>query len=235
MRMVSAILTSAAVTLAAIAAASASITVATNAARPALRVNARGDAEVSWTAGGVRRYLLVPARGRFIPGARLSGRDVSAPVSTPAIPYARALRRTSDGRLWALQAWRVAFAKSTELRFSRWRGAPTQLTLEAMPQGETEVLSGLATFQGRPVAGTSPTNAGKRILLSAFFDCFGCGATGWFRFNARRTARDGSFGVTVPLNRRGSRYRVSITGPNRGATLAPDANAVVGTSLTPGG
>jgi hypothetical protein len=235
MRGVSILSTAAVVAVLFAAAASASITVATNAARPALRVNARGDAEVSWTAGGVRRYLLVPARGLFLPGRRLTGRDVSTPVSNPTIPYKRALRRTPDGRLWALQSWRVAFAKATELRFSRWRGAPTEITLEATPQGETEVLAGVATFQGRPVAGTSPTNAGKRILLSAFFDCFGCGASGWFRFNARRTARDGSFGVTVPLTRRGSRYRVSITGPNRGLTLAPDASAVVATSLAPGG
>ena len=235
MRGVWTVAAAAAVALVVAAAASASITVATNAGRPALRVNARGEAEASWTAGGVRRYLLVPARGRFLPGRRLSGRDVSRPVATPSIPYRRALRRTPDGRLWALQAWRVAFAKSTELRFSRWRGAPTEISLEATPQGQTEVLAGTATFQGRPVTGTSPTNAGKPILLSAFFDCFGCGTNGWFRFNARRTASDGSFGVTVPLNRRGSRYRVSITGPNRGATLAPDASAVAATSLSPGG
>jgi hypothetical protein len=214
---------------------SASITVATNAQRPALRVNARGDAEVSWSAAGARRYLLVPARGRFLPGGRLSGRDVSRAVSAPAIPYKRALRSTPDGRLWALQSWRVAFGTATELRFSRWRGLPTEITLTAAPKGDTEVLTGIATFQGRAVSGYSRTNAGKPILLSAFFDCSGCGASGWFRFGATRTASDGSFGITVPLNRRANRYRVSITGPNRGATLAPDASAVTETSRTPGG
>ena len=225
------LLAAAAAAATAVAAADASITIATNAQAPALRVNVRGDAEVSWTARGARRYVLVPARGRLLPGGRLSGRDVSAAVSAPALPYRRALRRTPDGRLWALQSWRVAFAPAIELRLSRWRGAPTEITLVATPKGETELLSGTATFQGRPVTGYSPTNAGKPILLSAFLDCFGCGGAGWIRFNAKRTASDGSFAATVPVQRRGSRYRVSITGPNRGATLAPDASAISATSL----
>ena len=211
--------------------AAASITVATNAQRPALRVDAGGYAEVSWTERGVRRYLLVPPTGRFIPGARLPGRDVSRPTSAVTIPYKRVLRRTPDGRLWALQSWRVGFSRSVELRFSRWRGAPTQLTLTATPTGSTELLEGRATFQGRPVTGFSPTNAGKPILLSAFLDCFACGGSGWIRFTAKRTAADGTFAATVPLTRKGTRYRASITGPNRGTTLAPDASAIAESSL----
>jgi hypothetical protein len=205
--------------------AAASITVATNVQRPALRVDARGYAEVSWTAAGRRQYLLVPPTGLFLPGGRLSRPDVSRANTAVAIPYRRVLRRTPDGRYWALQTWQVGFSKVIELRFSRWRGAPTHITLASHPSGETELLRGRATFQGRPVTGYSPTNAGKLILHSAFLDCFACGS-GWLRFTARRTSSDGSFSATVPLNRRGTRYRVSITGPNRGATLAPDAAAV---------
>jgi hypothetical protein len=221
----------AAVSLAAPAAAAGSITVATNVQRPALRVDAKGNAEVSWSAGGSRRYLLVPPTGRFLPGGRLSGLDVSRPTATVSLPYRRVLRRTPDGRLWALQTWQVAFSKAVELRFSRWRGAPTQITLAAMPSGRTEVLQGRATFQGRPVTGTSPTNAGTPILLSGFFDCSGCGGAGWIRWGAKRTAANGTFAITVPLSRRGSQYRVSITGPNRGATLAPDAAATARSAL----
>jgi hypothetical protein len=206
--------------------AAASITVATNVQRPALRVDALGNAEVSWTAGGRRHYLLVPPAGRFVPGARLLRPDVSRATTAVAIPYRRVLRRTPDGGYWALQTWRVAFAKAIELRFSRWRGAPTRITLSAEPSGRTELLTGRATFQGRPVTGSSPTNAGTPILHSAFLDCFACGLPQWQRFAAKRTAADGSFAVTVPLTRRGTKYRVSITGPNRGATLAPDAAAV---------
>jgi hypothetical protein len=210
----------------------ASITVASNVQRPALRVDAGGRAEVSWTAGGRRHYLLVPPTGRFLPGGRISGPDVSRAASGIPLPYRRVLRRTPDGRLWALQTWRVAFSKDVELRFSRWRGAPTKITLAATPSGRTEVLQGRATFQGRPVAGMSPTNAGTPIVLSAFLDCLGCGGASWVRWGAKRTAGDGTFSLTVPLPRRGARYRVSITGPNRGATLAPDAAAVSPSSLT---
>jgi hypothetical protein len=212
--------------LAAPAAASASITVATNVQRPALRVDAKGNAEVSWSSGGRRRYLLVPPTGRFLPGGRLPRPDVSRPTAAVSLPYRRVLRRTPDGRLWALQTWQVAFSKAVELRFSRWRGAPTQITLSAMPSGRTELLQGRATFQGRAVTGTSPTNAGTPILLAGFFDCSGCGAPGWVRWGAKRTAANGSFAITVPLSRRGSQYRVTIAGPNRGATLAPDASAI---------
>jgi hypothetical protein len=217
---------SAALALAAPAAASASITVATNAQRPALRVDAKGNAEVSWSSGGRRQYLLVPSTGRFLPGGRLSRPDVSRPTTGVVLPYRRVLRRTPDGRLWALQTWQVAFSKAVELRFSRWRGAPTQITLSATPSGRTELLQGRATFQGRPVTGTSPTNAGTPILLAGFFDCSGCGAAGWVRWGAKRTAPNGSYAVTVPLSRRGSQYRVTIAGPNLGATLAPDASTI---------
>ncbi len=225
------LLATAATWLAAPAVAAGSITVATNVQGPALRVDARGNAEVSWTSGGSRQYLLVPATGRVLPGGRLAGTDVSRPAAQPSLPYRRVLRRTPDGRLWALQTWQVAFSKDVELRFSRWRGAPTQITLTAAPSGQTEVLRGRATFGGRPVTGTSPTNAGTPILHSAFLDCLGCGAPGWIRWGAKRTAADGTFAITVPPARRGTRYRVSITGPNRGSTLAPDAAAVTRSAL----
>ena len=63
--------------LAGVGSASAAIAVAYDAQRPALRVDAAGNAEVSWTAGGVRRYLFVPPTGRVYPGRRLAGADVS--------------------------------------------------------------------------------------------------------------------------------------------------------------
>ena len=211
-------------------AAPASITVATNAQRPALRVSANGYAEVSWTQSGVRRTLVVPPRGRVMPGARLALRDVSRPAAA-AIPFRRVVRQTPDGRFWALQAWRVAKGGPIELRFSRWRGEPTQVDLTATPRRQTELLSGRATFQGRPVTGYSPTPEGSRILLAAALDCFTClGSRGWVRFTQVRTRANGSFAATVPLPARAARYRVTIAGPNRGTALAPDASATVATS-----
>lgn len=50
--------------LAAPPAALTSVTVTTNARRPSLLIDPRGYAEVGWTAGGVRRTLLILPRGQ---------------------------------------------------------------------------------------------------------------------------------------------------------------------------
>jgi hypothetical protein len=202
--------------------AAGSIAVAYDAQRPALRVDSRGNAEVSWTAGGARRYLLVPPRGRVLPGGRLSGRDVSRAASAPRLPFQRVLRRTPDGRLWALQTWRARPRGPVELHFSRWRGAPTRV---AFTVTET-VLEGSADFQSRPVTGSSPTPEGKRLRHYAFVDCLGCGGTRtWKRLTAVQTRANGSFRLFLRPAWRGSRYRVTVAGPNRGTTLAPVASA----------
>jgi hypothetical protein len=207
--------------------AAGSIAVAYDTQRPALRVDARGNAEVSWTAGGARRYLLVPPRGRVLPGARLSGRDVSRAAGAPRLPFQRVLRRTPDGRLWGLQTWRATAGGPVELHFSRWRGAPTRVTFTVT---ET-VLEGSADFQGRAVTGFSPTPEGKRLRHFAFVDCLGCGGTRtWKRLTAVRTRANGSFRVFLRPAWRGSRYRVTVAGPNRGTTLAPVASAVASRS-----
>jgi hypothetical protein len=207
--------------------AAASTAVAYDAQRPALRVDSRGNAEVSWTAGGARRYLLVPPRGRVLPGARLPGRDVSRAAPGPRLPFQRVLRRTPDGRRWALQTWRATARGPVELHFSRWRGAPTRVTFTVTDT----VLEGSADFQGRAVTGFSPTPEGKRIRHYAFVDCLGCAGTRtWKRLTAVQTRANGSFRLFLRPAWRGSRYRVVVTGPNRGTTFAPIASAVAGRS-----
>lgn len=199
-------------------------------ANPALRVDARGNAEVSWTAGGSRRTVLVPPSGKYLPGGTLPGRDVSVGTSAVAIPYRKALRRTPDGRLWALQAWQTGFRGPLELRFSRWRGAPARITLELKDKGRGQILTGRATFRGRPISGTYATNAGTRIPLAAQLDCFACPAAGgrrWIRFNGVRTLANGMFGSGLQRGWTGSKYRATIVGPNLGSTLAPDAATVL--------
>ena len=206
-------------------AVSASTGVATNVQRPALKVDARGNAEVSWTAGGVRRTLLIPPQGRVLPGGKISGRDVSRAASSPQLPFLKVLRRTPDGRFWALQEWPQQAGGPRELRFSRWRGAATTITLVAEPDGQH--LAGVATFQGRPVTGTSPTPAGRRVRHYAYVDCFACaGAGGWKRLLGVATRSDGSFRLFLRPEWQTKRYRVAIAGPNRGTTYAPDALAV---------
>jgi hypothetical protein len=187
---------------------------------------------VSFVERGVRRTILVPPRGRVVPGGRIAGRDVSRATRSPAIPFRRVLRRTPDGRLWALQAWKPQKGGPVELRFSRWRGAPTRAELTARPRGDTELLEGRATFQGRAVVGTSPTPEGTRIRLAAVLDCFACyGKRGWTRFTGVRTRQGGRFAATVPLVARSPKYRAVVSGPNWGTTYAPDAAAVVASSL----
>lgn len=200
--------------------ASASITIGTNAQRPALRVDGRGNAEISWTAGGVRRYVLVPPAGRVYPGRRLTAADVSLRSSAPVLPFRRQLRRTPDGRVWALQIWRVHPRGPVELRFSRWRGKPPKLTLAAEPRFSGELLSGRATFAGRPVPLYSPTPEGKRIRSYAYIDRET--PSGWRRIGGVATRADGSFRLLVPARDLGRRYRAVLPGPNLGSALAPD-------------
>jgi hypothetical protein len=217
----------AAAALAAPAPAAASVTVTANAQRPALRVDARGYAEVSWTARGVRRTLLIPPRGRALPGGRLPGRDVSRASTALRVPFQRAFRRTPDSRYWALQSWKLTRVGRVELRFSRWRGAPTELELTAEPSGGTFLLRGRATFHGRAVTGFWRTLEGARIRHAAVLECFACRSrSGWTWFNSVRTQPDGTFGATVPHDAHAPRYRATIVGPNIGWTLAPDASAV---------
>ncbi len=206
--------------------AQASISVATNAQRPALQVDAKGNAEVSWTAAGRRRTLLVPPVGLYLPGARISGRDVSRAARAPRLPFMKALRRGPDGRLYALQAWRVKPGGPVELHFSRWKGSPTAVTLTTELVTGGERLVGRATFQGKPVAGYSRTNSGIRYRIFAFLDCFGCPQAQWRRIAGVAPRAGGDFRLLVKPEFLGSRYRVTIAGPNLGRTLAPDASAV---------
>lgn len=207
--------------LACAATASASITLGTNPQRPALRVDGGGNAEVSWTAGGVRRYVLVPPTGRVYPGRRLARRDVSSSSSAVAIPFRRVLRRTPDGRLWALQTWRVRPGGPIELRFSRWRGDPPKVAITTKQRFDGELVAGRATFAGRAVPLYSPTPEGKRIRSYAYVDR--AVVSGWSRIAGVATRTDGTFRLYVPPASLGIQYRAVLPGPNIGATLAPDA------------
>ncbi|MEJ7569378.1 MAG: hypothetical protein WKF41_14065 [Gaiellaceae bacterium] len=203
------------------ASGSASITLGTNPQRPALRVDGRGNAEVSWTAGGVRRYVFVPPTGRVYPGRRLTAADVSRASTAVAISFRRALRRTPDGRLWALQTWRVLPGGPVELRFSRWREAAPKLTLASEPRFDGERITGRATLAGRPVPLYSPTPEGKRIRSFAYIDRQM--GSGWSRIAGAATRADGTFRLFVPAGKLATRYRAVLPGPNIGTTLAPDA------------
>jgi hypothetical protein len=206
--------------LALAAPAGASITVAYNAQHPTLRVGADGAAEVGWTAGGVRRTLLVPPHGQVFPGGKLATPDVSKPVDRP--PFFLSRRRTPDGRSWGLQAWRVTPRGPVELHLSRWRGVPTVVMLAVSGSR----LTGRATFQGRPLHGYSPTPEGKQVRVTVYLDCFGCpGTVGWSRLLGVFPRADGTFSAFLKPAWRGTSYRATVAGPNLGTRLAPDALA----------
>jgi hypothetical protein len=211
--------------------ARASISIAKNVAQPALRVDARGNAEVSWSSGGTRRTMLIPATGLYLPGGRITTKDVSRPTTIPGLPFARVTRRGPDGRLYALQTWRVEPNGPVELHFSRWKGAPTTVALTAEPASGSERLVGRAQFQGKPVAGFSRTNSGIRYRIFAFLDCAACPGPAWRRLSGVAPRADGTFRLLLKQKDVGKRYRVTIAGPNLGSTLAPDASATTATSL----
>jgi len=208
-----------------------SISIATNPQRPALRVDALGNAEVSWTSGGVRRTLLVPAVGLYLPGGRISTADVSRATKIAGLPFARVMRRTPDGRLYALQTWRVKPGGPVELHFSRWKGSRTTVTLATEPASATERMLGRVQFQGKPVAGYTQTNSGIRYRIFAFLDCFGCPKPAWRRIAGVAPRADGTFRLLVGSGFGGTRYRVTVAGPNLGRALAPDASATAASSL----
>ena len=203
--------------------AEGSVWIANDASRPGLRVDARSFAEVDWTQGGARRTQLVPPRGEVLPGGHVAT-DIARAAAAPGVPFARVVRTTPDGTLWALQLWRPQPGGPLELHLASWTGAPTKLELSA----DSVRVTGRVTFHGRPVTGFSTTPAGKRLRIYVYLDCFRCpaGGSGWGRMLGVAPKADGTFAVRLRPEWTGTRYRASVAGPNLGATRAPDAQAV---------
>ena len=214
--------------------AQASVGVGRNTHDAALKVGPGGVAEVSWrTATGNRRYALVLKSGKVRWGRRLTARDVSRPAAVD-VPFPVTVRRTSDGRLWALQEWQRLRGGDRELHFSRWRGAPTKLTLRSKCcKRRSERILGTATFQGRPIHGFNATRKGvplDEFGRNVYVDSLQSGA--WKRIVGVLTRRpNGWYRVWIRPHWRGQQYRGTIRGPNFGWTLAPDARAVTSSSL----
>lgn len=209
-------------------AASGSVLVAENARKPALKVGANGDAEVSWAnKKGQRQRLLVPFKGRVLPGEAIEGKNVARKNKRWKLPFKPILRKAPNGFFYALQTWRPRPGGPTELRLARWKSAPTQLTLTADFNGTKESLAGKATFRGKPVFGTSPTPAGLKKQLQVLLDCRECpdaNGKGWARIAGRPLkSKDGAFSVNVRPIFEGSSYRAQLVGANRGRHLGPDA------------
>jgi hypothetical protein len=215
--------------------ADASVKIAWAAKNPNLRVSVRGAAEVSWTTRtGVRRHARVAASGALRYGARLGRPNVAARTGAVRLPLKAMVWRTPDGTFWALQQWRRLRGYPVELRFSRWRGAPTRLTLQAVCcKWRSERIRGRASFHGKPIYGFFNTPAGvplDKFGRNVYLDTFRYGK--WRRMMGILTHRyDGSYSLWIRKYWRGERYRGAISGPNWGWTLAPDARVRTGSAL----
>ena len=193
-----------------------------NDVRPALRIDARGTAEVSWNG----QTVIVPAKGQLTHGGSLPGADVSKSATVPGLSLALVARRTPDGTFWALQSWQVEPGGPTEVHLARWKGAPTRLALSS----DRVRVTGSATFQGKPVSGTTFTLEGKHPRIYVFLDCFACPAAHgakWTRMLGVAPKPDGTFAVLIRPEWLAKRYRATVAGPNVGTTFAPDARVVL--------
>jgi hypothetical protein len=208
--------------------AGASIMVASWARLPTLKVTSNGAAEVDWTSRGTRHSVVIYRNGSRRYGSHLEGRDVSTPTTDTSIPMSFAVRQTPNGNFWALQAWRRLRTGPLELRFSRWKGAPTVLTLGAVCcKWRSENVVGQATFHGKPIFGRHATRTGvplDKFGRNVYLDTYRGG--GWRRMMGILTHRHtGRFSLWIRPHWRGTAYRGPIIGPNWGWTLGPDAQA----------
>jgi hypothetical protein len=202
--------------------AQASVWVGENAVKPTLRVDAKGTAEVRFVSGGQADTVIVPARGQLYHGGSLSGPDVSTRVSAPKLPNAVVVKRTADGRLWALQRMQLKPGAPLDLHLARWRGKPTKIELQV----NGGFVEGRATFNGRGVSGRSYTLEGKRPRIYVYLDYYAGGM--WRRMLGVAPRADGTFALTLrPAWQKASRYRATVMGPNIGSSFAPDAETVI--------
>lgn len=199
--------------------AAASVGVASNAARPTLRVDAKGNAEISYTNGDVRKTVLVPVRGAVLPGGRLEGRDVSRAATRPALPYMKVLRRGPGGWFYALQTW-PSRVGPVEIRFSRWKGGPTRLTLKAKRQKEGIALQGRVTYAGKAIPTTSRTPGGTVLRQYVYLEQRVEGR--WRVLGGVAVERNGTYRKVLYGAPTGTRFRASVAGPNIGTVYAPD-------------
>ena len=201
----------AAAALAAAPAAGGAITLASGVASPSLRVDESGNAEISWTAQGRRRVAVVRPTGLRASESRLVGSDVSEPVRGVHIPFQKVIRSAPGGWYYALQSRRVG--DRVELRFARWHGVPTEISLKAtiVPRGIR--LTGQATLDGKPL----PPSTASRMRAQIDVKIDGV----WRRLTTVALNSTGAYNKLVPDS--GDRtYRVVVAGPS----LAPDASAI---------
>jgi hypothetical protein len=189
-----------------------------------LIVDARGDAQVTFTSRGAWRSVIVSGSSvRVAHGLRLAPGARRVP---PTVPFALVQFRLPSGVQVALQRVRrtgqFGLVGPPDLYLARWRGAPTRLTL-MVSRGR---LCGTVTYHGHAVYGGPHTpqgnpldSLGRNVYLDALRPA------GWYRLLGV-LARPRGFALAITADRRGSRYRARVVGPNVAGDLAPVAAAI---------
>ena len=202
-------------------AAFASVGVGSGAAGPSLRVDAKGNAEISYTQGGAPETVLVPVTGAVIYGGQLTGPDVSKAATRPKLPFLKVLRSGPNGWFYALQTWPARIGPA-ELRFSRWQGEPDQADVH----GDAGARRHRSRGQGhlRRQADPDDVEGARRARdrASTSTSTSRSAASGRLLGGVVGHAATGRTGGSSTAGRPGTCFRASVAGPNIGAVYAPD-------------
>jgi hypothetical protein len=199
--------------------AMASVSVGSGASRPTLKVDAKGNAEITYMQGKTRMIVFVPVKGAVIYGRRLRGKDVTKAATRPKLPYVKVLRRGRGGWFYALQTWPARIG-APELRFSRWKGKPTKLTFKARRENGGVALAGTVTYAGKPIPIKSRVPGGTAVREYVYLDQRVGGK--WKVLGAVSVNRKGTYKHVLYGGTTGSRLRAIVAGPNIGTVYAPD-------------
>lgn len=212
--------------------AEGSVNVVGDAVAPRLCVTRAGVTQITWarSARARSRSAVVRRDGTLAVDRRVCQRSTARVVRSSRLPMAVVVVRDRRSRFHALQAWRRLVGGPVELRYSRWRGAPTRLRLRSVPGSrrlEERVRGGLS-YHGRPVYGYRSTPQGVPLDRYGRNVCLDSRQRGsWRRMMGILTHRPtGLVALWIRPSWEGERYRGRVIGPNCGWTLAPDAQAV---------
>jgi hypothetical protein len=221
--------------------AAASQVVTRNADAVSLRVNAQGEALVTFAADGVARAALARGAVNAAPRFELRYRRASGPFAGrcedydgPPLPLLVVACKAPDGSYWALQRWqrvqplrgfapfRAEHAKE-ELHLSHWAGPLPEL--QVSPNwtygGRWQGLFGRLTYLGVPVFGTrTPSTsradaAARYVYIDTYNSVYG---PGWRRDAAKVTHRgNGAFCFSfVPQSPPPGYPAAQLRGPGNG-------------------
>ncbi len=209
-----------------------SITLGRSSSRESLRVTASGAAFVTWREHGRMRHVIIRGSNLRYRG-KLPGASAARRV-TPDVPLAVAEVQLPDGTKYALQRLhrhgQFGERGPIELRFSRWHGEPTRLSLtgEWVDRGRMPRICGTATYHGQAFYGARHTSTGVPLDpegRNVYLDVQR--PHGWYRIMGVLTRPDGFALLIRTPDWEGTAYRGIVPGPNLGDDLAPDATATI--------